>query len=246
MHRVYWAEQLPAVGEAVTIRGDEAAHSLRVKRMRAGEPIELLDGIGGVAAATISGPAMPLPGGRGGLGLMARVVAIRHEDPPSPAVQVWAATPKGASVDEMVEGLSEVGATSWVPMHTDRAIVEPRQTKLDRLSRLATESAKQCGRAWLFRIEAERSFADALIPAPGVHIVFADASGRPFRPEWPAPVQIVRLLIGPEGGWSPEEADRAAASGATTTRFGPHTMRIETAAVAAAAIVVDQLGSAAT
>jgi 16S rRNA (uracil1498-N3)-methyltransferase len=240
MHRIFWQGPMPAAGERVAITGDEAAHTLRVKRLRAGDAVELLDGVGGVASAVIEPAHEAQQARRGGPGLTVRVLSVRHRPPTTPELQVWAATPKGARVDEMVEGLSEVGAASWVPLHAAHSIVEPRATKLDRLSRLAAESAKQCGRAWLLRIEPERSFDQALLPAPGAGIVIADASGPPFRPpSGPIPTTI-RLLIGPEGGWTHEELARAQTSGATLARFGPHAMRIETAAVAAAAIVVDQ------
>ncbi len=70
-------------------------------------------------------------------------------------------------------------------------------------------------------------------------VVVADAEGTRYRPGSGGRAGV-RLLIGPEGGWS--DAERAAigsAPGVLLARFGPHVMRIETAAVAAAAIVLD-------
>lgn len=238
MHRIHWEGPLPDANQTVSIDGDEAAHALRVKRLRGGEAVELLDGLGAIASGVVqSAPADPR---RGKPSLLIRIDSIRHVPEPSPRIEVWAATPKGGRVDEMIEGLSEVGASAWVPLHVARSIVEPRPTKLDRLMRLAVESAKQCGRGWFLRIERERPLAEALAAAPGVLIILADATGSPFRHPGPPRPNTIRLLIGPEGGWTPEEIGLARAAGARITCFGPHAMRIETAAVAAAAVILDQ------
>ena len=253
MHRISWDASLPlpGPGELVTITGDEAAHGLRVKRLHTGEAIELLDGFGGVASGTLAEAAPPqVPQVAEGrrrrppAGLLVRVVSSRREPEPSTKVEVWAATPKGSRVDELIEGLSEVGAWSWTPLRSARAVVEPRPTKLDRLGRLAAESAKQCGRAWFLRVERERPFADAIAPAPGTRIVLADAGGQPWRDQGTVPPgRALRLLIGPEGGWTPDELAAAETAGASVARFGPHAMRIETAGVAAAAVLVNLLAA---
>lgn len=232
---------MPAAGETVLIDGDEAAHSLRVKRVRGGEAVELLDGLGGIATAAVLPTAAG--GSRGRATLQVRIESVSHTPELAPRLEVWAATPKGSRVDEMIEGLSEIGASSWTPLHAARSVVEPRAAKLDRLSRLAIESAKQCGRGWFLRIDRERPFAEALAAATGTLVVVADASGTPFRVATKPMPAAIRLLVGPEGGWTADELALARAGGATIARFGPHAMRIETAAVAAAAVILDQAGS---
>jgi 16S rRNA (uracil1498-N3)-methyltransferase len=234
MHRMFWEGVLPAEGHSVPLQDHEAAHALRAKRIRAGEAVELLDGAGGVASAICESAAA---GSRTGPTL--RISAVHHQPPPAPRIEVWAATPKGSRVDEMIEGLSEVGAAAWVPLRAARSVVEPRPTKLDRLQRLAIESAKQCGRAWLLTIGREQSFADALMVPAGTALILADASGSPpsVLPT-AASIPTFRLLIGPEGGWTEDELTRARAAGAHLLRAGPHAMRIETAAVAAAAVLM--------
>ncbi len=234
MHRIHWTQPLPAAGQRALVGDDEAAHALRAKRLREGESVELLDGLGGIATGTVH-----LAGGGRRTELHVQVMSVRHSPEPRPVVEVWAATPKGGRVDEMVEGLSEVGAASWTPLHAARSIVEPRPTKLDRLARLAVESAKQCGRPWFLRIERERTFDEALSVPPDTELILADASGTPCEPG--ATPSAVRLLIGPEGGWEAREVEAARSAGARVARFGPHAMRIETAAVVAAAIVIDHL-----
>ncbi len=251
MHRIHWDASLPlpGTGELVNITGDEAAHGLRVKRLHTGEAVELLDGFGGVASGTLAEAAPPAPGERlegrrrrPPAGLLVRIVSSRREPEPVSKVEVWASTPKGSRVDELLQGLSEVGAWSWTPLRSERAVVEPRTTKLDRLGRLAIESAKQCGRAWFLRVERERPFVESILPASGTQVVLADAGGGPCSAPTTGAATI-RLLIGPEGGWTPEELAAAETAGATVARFGPHAMRIETAGVAAAAVVVNLLAA---
>lgn len=237
MHRVYLEGAWPGPGSVLAIGGDEARHALRTKRLRAGEHVEVFDGAGRVALCVVE--SMADTGERRERELVVRVSSATAVAQDQPRIEVWSATPKGARVDELVEGLSEVGAASWVPLLTARTVVEPRPAKLDRLRRLAVESAKQCGRAWILEIGRERTWSEAWAPGPGVRVVLADAGGGAYQPGGAAP-QVVRLLIGPEGGWTEKERQQAQEAGAVVARFGPHAMRIETAAVAAAAIVHDR------
>lgn len=237
-HRIYIDQPPPTPGGRLTVTGPEAEHAVRVKRLREGEAVELLDGRGTVARALVE----RVTAGKGSsLGLL--IESVRVEPALAPRVEVWSATPKGGRVDELVDSLSQVGAAAWSPMKTARSVVSPREGKLDRLRRIAVEAAKQAGRAWIMETGEEREFAEALAgPANGprqhnLAIVLADASGEPYAPTGAA---TIRILIGPEGGWTEGElaAARAAGGCAQTARFGPHTMRIETAAPIAAAIVL--------
>lgn len=230
-------------GGVLFIAGDEARHAMQVKRVRLGDTVRVLDGAGGIADGHIVAEpvdeSVPLAKKRE-RSLAVRVDSFTTAEPVTPRLDVWAATPKGQHVDELVDGLCQIGAASWTPMHAARSIVDPRPTKLERLDRVAVEAMKQCGRAWRLRIESPQGFADALVgdmilPGPPVRIVLADSSGGAYVPSH-AP--RLRLLVGPEGGWTPAELDAARASGAQVVSFGPHVMRIETAAVVAAGIIL--------
>lgn len=239
MHRIYVQEaSIPGPGGRLEITGDEAEHAARVKRLGAGDAVALLDGHGGVASGRVESAGRE---GRRGWCLIVTVDSARVADPVRPRVEVWSATPKGGRVDELVDGLSQVGAAAWSPLRAERSVVSPRETKLERLERVAWEAAKQCGRAWVLTIGRERAWDEALAPAPGVRIVMADASGGVYEA---TRAQDVRLLVGPEGGWTEAEIAAARAAGVTVARFGPHAMRIETAAVVAAAVVLDAEGRA--
>ncbi len=229
-HRIV-IQTRPAPGP-VTIEGEEAHHAARVKRLGEGDTVELLDGHGSVATALIVGISKP----RGEWRLELDITEVHTEPPLAPRVEVYAPAPKGPRLADMVDALSQVGAAAWFPLETARTIAEPRAGRLGRLDRTALEAAKQCGRAWLLEVGAATPLERALVGAPGAAVVVADASGGAYRATGAG---TVRLLVGPEGGWTPAELDLARAAGALVHRFGPHILRIETAAPTAAAIVLD-------
>ncbi len=227
-HRVY--SETPLRPGTASITGDEAHHAIRVKRIVQGDTVEVLDGRGRIARASVADTRRD----RQGWVLDLNLQSIAESPAIKPALEVCTAIPKGQRLSDLIDGLSQVGAARWSPLDTQHGIAEPRPAKMDRLARTAAEASKQCGRAWLLEIGDGLTFADALAGGPA--IVLADASGEPYAPRGSG---AIRLLVGPEGGWSASELNQARAAHVRTARFGPHTMRIETAAVAAAAIILD-------
>ncbi len=228
-HHVYFAGFEGRPGGSITLGGTEAHHALRVKRLEVGDALVISNGRGTVAECRVSSAAKV----RDEWTLTFNIEGVERAEPVRPRVRVLAAAAKGAALEEMIDGLTQVGAAAWGPLMTARTVVDPRPGKLERLERVALEALKQSGRAWLMTIEDRASFGAAL--AGGQRVVLADASGGPYEASGAAEIT---LLIGPEGGWSPEELAKARSAGATIAGFGPHIMRIETAAVAAAAVVL--------
>ncbi|MBK7404196.1 MAG: 16S rRNA (uracil(1498)-N(3))-methyltransferase [Phycisphaerales bacterium] len=230
MHRVLLPDCSPAPGDRIEVLGTEGHHAARVKRLEVGAAVEVLNGSGGRALGQV---ASVLKSGKGAWGLTLDIREVQSEPPIRPRLTVLASAPKGPRLEEMIDQLSQAGVASWSPLRTARTIVEPGSGKLSRAERIAGESAKQCGRSWLMSIGAPVDYSDALrLPVP----VVADASGAPFAPDGS---EAVTLLIGPEGGWTETELAQAIDAGARISRFGAHTMRVETAAVVAAGIVLD-------
>lgn len=228
MHTLY-LDIMPAPHEpAVTIRGEEARHAIRVKRLSEGATVRLVDGMGHVCLARVAAARRDLE-----LTLLDRST----ETPPTPAIECCTATPKGPRLDKMIDQLSQIGAAAWRPMATALGVVDPGAGKLERLNRIAVESAKQSGRAWLLRIDSPMTFSDALTAVPGLVVAVADPSGDPYPPTG---AEKIRLLIGPEGGFTEDERATARAAGARLVSLGPHILRIETAAAVAAAIILHE------
>ena len=138
----------------------------------------------------------------------------------------------------VVEKASELGITAVIPVETARTAgvaTRLRATHLDKLRRQALESLKQTGAAWAMALDDLVSL-DRFLEAPrsGSRWV-ADAEGDP------PPAQLgsvaVTVLVGPEGGFTEAERDAIVAADFHPTKLGDHTLRFETAAIAAAAAV---------
>lgn len=226
-HRVY-LPGLDAAADEIVLEGEAARHPLRVKRLRAGERVDLHNGSGLVASGTVV---------EAGRGLRIQVISSQMVEPNSPRIEVWSAVPKGPRIGDVVDGLSQVGADFWCPLETVFGGPGVSEGKGERLDRVAAESMKQCGRAWLLEIGGGGTLEEAVRVPVGTMVVIADASGGVY--EASSGDRTVRLLVGPEGGWAANELEAALEAGARACCFGPHVMRIETAAVAAAAIVRD-------
>ncbi len=242
-HIVYFpdlAGSLERGGGQLTLGGDEAHHLARVKRLEVGDVAMVCDGRGSVATVSLA----EITKSRDGWSVTLRATEVRREPPPSPRVVVLASSPKGDHLSEMIDGLSQVGCAAWRPLITTRTVVDPREGKLERLARTAIESLKQCGRAYLMELgerielgEVVRSGAENRLPPT---LVVADERGRPAS-ELPA-MESCCVIVGPEGGLSPEERGALEKAGAVALRLGPHTLRTETAAVVACAAIMARSG----
>jgi 16S rRNA (uracil1498-N3)-methyltransferase len=230
IHRIY-IEAVLEKGE-LQIGGEEAHHAARVKRVRAGDRVEVLDGRGRVGNVLVARTTRHREGWR----IVAQVEQVEEVAPVRPRIEVYSPAPKGARLSEAIDGLSQVGAALWAPLSSALS-VDASEARLERVQRIATEASKQCGRAWLLEVGSAVTLADLLamrVAAGGM--VMADVSGEPYRG---GGADVVRVLVGPEGGWREDELAQAREAGVPVARFGPHVMRIETAVVAATAIVLD-------
>lgn len=224
-HRIHFSDlaRVPA-GSVLAIDGPEGSHAARVKRLRVGETAELFDGLG----AVVWGRVTRVETGKRA-GVEVEVGEPRRVAPVTPRIEVWCPPPKGDRLETMIDQLSQIGVARWRPLRTARS--ERDAFRPDKLDRVAVESAKQCGRAWVIEIG---DWADLPGALSDPRATLADASGVPGTPATGDTV----LLLGPEGGWTPDELGQARTLGRSTARFGPHVMRIETAAVAGAACLL--------
>jgi 16S rRNA (uracil1498-N3)-methyltransferase len=227
MRHTFFSPEIPADSPELVITGDEAAHAAKSKRLREGDDARVIDGQGTVALTTVVGSRKST---------LTLAITERWTEPPTrPQVHVFGATPKGQRLDKMLDMLAQAGAASWRPLETKLGVVEPGANKLDRAQRIAIESAKQCGRAHLMTVAPTITWRDALHPEDDTlrdaPLVLARQDGAAQPPDILRNAPAVRLLIGPEGGFTPEELDDADRAGATRVCLGPHVLRIETASV---------------
>ena len=219
------------VGQASRLEGDEARHLARVRRVGVGAEVEIFDGQGSAAVAEV------VQVGRDQVDL--RVKAVIDGLAPAPLhLTLAVAIPKGDRFDWLVEKATELGVERIVPLVTERSSVDPRSTKLERLRRAVIESCKQSRRDTLMTIDEPAHWESwsTRQDATSTQRWIAHYGGKSTWGADPADrgARVV-VAIGPEGGFSDGEVDRARGTGWETIHLTSTILRIETAALAVAA-----------
>lgn len=219
-----------SIDQCVEVVDEEAHHALRVKRVRPGERIGLLDGLGHWA----SGPLETVGGSRSNPVLSIQIEQHESFPPIAPELSVAAALPKGDLLDRMIDQLTQLGVTRFQPLLCERSQRKIDTIRPEKLARISDEAMKQCRRPWRMRIEHPIRSLDAIADPSAV---VADAAGLDWSSERDRAPQTL-LLIGPEGGWSNTERAKIVETGVRVRRFGLFVLRIESAAAAASAMVM--------
>lgn len=235
MEKRFYCENLSELG-SMLLEGPEAHHLAKVLRLPPGETVVLFNGAGLVATAEIVS-----------IGKREVTLTIRSAErtpPPRSSLIIATAVPKGDRFDWLVEKATELGVATLIPLRTERGVVDPRDSKLDRLRQVIIEACKQSRRAWKMDLAPVTDFS-VLFGRPGSLLV-ADPSGRPLTEIWQSVPSSspTNVAIGPEGGWTDEELTAARDAGAQIVSLGETILRIETAAIAVAAIGRFQSGKA--
>ncbi|MGH7578694.1 MAG: RsmE family RNA methyltransferase [Gemmatimonadales bacterium] len=205
---------------------DGEAHHLRVRRAEAGESVEVRDGEGLVGSGRLV-----RAGKSWGVELISAELAPRGMD-----LTLAVGAGDRDRFTWVVEKATELGVTSVIPLECERTAgvaSRLRAQHLERLRRQALEAVKQSGAAWAARVEEPMSLGTlAGRPIAGKGWV-ADGGGAPV----PALLgdNPLTIVIGPEGGLTAAELERLRGAGYRPVSLGPHTLRFETAAIAAAA-----------
>lgn len=225
---------LPLQVGPASLEGPEAHHLAAVCRLRPGDLVTLFNGDGHEYPARLTHVA------RRCVELDVLSCLSPNREPPVP-VELAAPLPRGDRVQFLIEKLTELGVTTFVPLTCQHSVVQPREGKLDKLRRHVIEASKQCGRNVLMQIGAETAWTDYCVrPAQGWLSVLAHPEKRDDfaglkRPESTGIRQGFRLAVGPEGGFTLEEVELAAAAGWQKLDLGPRLLRMETAAIVLAA-----------
>jgi 16S rRNA (uracil1498-N3)-methyltransferase len=203
--------------------GPEAHHLAVVCRVRPGDRVCLFNGDGREYPSVVESVSKHC--------VHLQILGVESPGREHPGKLLLAAPlPKGDRAQFLVEKLTELGVMTFVPLHTARSVIHPRQGHLDKLNRYVIEASKQCGRNVLMTIEPLAEFpsfctrqdlpALRLLAHPGAEVV----NTREVVPE-------VALAVGPEGGFTEEEIGTAQQAGWRVVGLGPRILRIETAAL---------------
>lgn len=239
LSRLYVQEAL-ASGAQVKLGGSAAGHVTRVLRLRAGAAVTLFNGSGSEFSGrieTVHGSQVTVQVGE--------ERTIRRESPlPLTLAQ---GVSRGERMDLVVQKATELGATHLVPVLTERSVVklegEQAQRKRAHWRAIAIAACEQSGRNRPPEVSAALGFAQFLAgtAAEATRLILTPSS-RLRIADVPRPVHAVTVLIGPEGGLTEEEQERAMAAGFIGVRVGPRVLRTETAALAALTLLQREFG----
>jgi len=236
MHRFYLPPEQCA-GSILTLADREAHHGLHVLRLRIGDRAIVLDGVGHEIMCEVKElkrDAFQL------------IVTQKSSTPALPyQVTLLQAIPKGKSFETIVQKATELGVSQIVPLLSERVVThldeDRTEHKIEKWQQVAIEAIKQCGSAWLPRIETPVTPKDFLarLEKYDMSLVASLQDDRVHPREWFRKFheenhklpQSVCVWIGPEGDFTPAELNVIKGSGALPISLGRLVLRSETAAV---------------
>ena len=230
-----WESQKP------TTLTPEVAHHLRVRRVQTGESFPIFDGKGQVARAQLLSLS-----GKSGLAQISEIRTDTHRETPY-AITLAQGLAGGDKMDWIVEKAIETGAQIIAPMQCERSILkltrssdhERAQKRLTHWQGIIQAACEQCDRTVLATLEPIVTFEDYLKTNPENQkpalklLLSPDATKSIYTVLAEHPPQDIVLMIGPEGGHSPEEEAKAQAAGYQLISLGERVLRTETAGIVA-------------
>ena len=248
MHRFYLPPE-SCRGTTLRLDGREAHHALQVLRLKRGELITVLDGVGNeflCAVENSSRHAVTLS------------VSLKNFTPPPPcSITLLQAVPKGKIIESIIQKAVELGARRIVPLLTEHVVIRlddrDAADKCTKWRQVAVETIKQCGAAWLPEIEAPMTIAQYLARKEKFDLSLVGSLQKDrrhpreclgeFQAKHGRLPQNVGVWIGPEGDFTPEELDAIQATGALPISLGRLVLRVETAAIYSLSILNYELNS---
>lgn len=237
----FFVEDIPA-GEYL-LAGEDGRHGARVLRLRPGEAVTLCDGRRTDWPGVVQ-EVLP----QGLLLAVGQPVPSRGE--PAARVTVCQCLPKADKLETVAQKAVELGAAALWPIESSRCVArwEPKAVprKLERLQKIVREAAMQSGRGMIPPVLGPAPLAKALesAAAQGEALFFYEGGGQGLKAALQSlpPGRPLFLFVGPEGGFSHEEAALAQSLGARHITLGPRILRTETAPLAALAAIFYETG----
>ncbi len=223
------------VGEVVVLTGPEARHAAQVVRLGVGERVLLGDGAGRRAVSEI------ISVGQGEL--TARLLEVETVPGPTPRFVLVQALAKGDRDEQAIEAATELGVDEVVPWQAARSIVQWRGEKeargRTRWEALVTAAAKQSRRSRVPVVAPleRRAALCQRISSTALALVLHEDASQPLAGVALPDFGDVVVVVGPEGGITPEELEALTSAGAMVVRLGADVLRSSTAGPAALAVI---------
>ncbi|MFC5804361.1 16S rRNA (uracil(1498)-N(3))-methyltransferase [Streptomyces formicae] len=230
-----------ASGGRFVLEGPEGRHAVSVKRLRPGEDVVLTDGAGRWADCVVLDT-------EGKDRLVVQLDSVHEEPEEAPRITVVQALPKGDRGELAVETMTETGVDAIVPWAAARCITQWKGDRgaksLAKWRATAREAGKQSRRVRFPEVaEAATTgqVAQLLAGADFAAVLHEEGSEPLATAPLPTTGALV-LVVGPEGGVSPQELAVFAEAGAKPYRLGRSVLRTSTAGTAAAALLLGRTG----
>jgi 16S rRNA (uracil1498-N3)-methyltransferase len=235
MHRFYLSPAEAKV-KPLTLAGREAHHALRVLRLRRGDEVTVLDGAGHEFQCTIDNFDRDK--------IQLAIAETKTIPAPPCPITLLQAVPKGKIIESIIQKATELGVARVVPLLTERVVIDlddkHAARKGEKWQQVAIEAIKQCGAAWLPRVEAPVTPKEFLARAEKFELPII-ASLQPgsqhprqyfdaFRAQHGRKPQSACVWVGPEGDFTAAEVAAITAAGALPITLGKLVLRVETAA----------------
>ncbi len=229
--------------ESVVIEDAEAHHLLHVLRLGAGSELTLFDGNGTAADAVVSSASRRDVTCR----ILTRITKPRDGQG---TITVIAPPPKADRLKWMVEKLTEIGVDRLILLNSQRTIVTPSETRVDKLRANVIAACKQCRRPFLMELLPLKSFnsvVEDLAAQTTGDISYIAHPGLASKEDNPrthdssrSAGQNLSVLIGPEGGFTDDEIQIAVNAGHKPISWPGSILRIETAAIVFGSLLMSQ------
>jgi 16S rRNA (uracil1498-N3)-methyltransferase len=232
-------------GEIFDLGGENLRYIKSVLRMKNGDHLILFDGAGWEYETVIKNFSTD--------GINVEVLGKNRIKDESLKITVLQALPKANKMDSIVRKATELGARTIIPFRSARSVpqltAEKAHVRVSRWRSIATEAARQCGRADIPEVNDVLSFEEMLASAeegPLKIIFWEEESERGIRKllldSRYEGVKDITVMIGPEGGFSRDEVESAVKRGFISVSLGRNVLKVETAAVTILSIIQYELG----
>ena len=228
--------------DRIRISGRELHHLVDVVRLREGDEITVLDGVGGTYEVTLVSCSRDVAIGE--------IKTRSRARPPLVRVTLCVGLPKAGKMDMVVQKATELDAHQIAPLLCQRTVphlsAERAERRCARWRQISVEASKQSRRPFFPVISTPLHFDKALEEFHNhLELIFVPRVSRSIGPEGlkdvlkqNAGAREMSVFIGPEGGFTEDEVSRAISAGAVPVSLGGNILRTETAAIAALAIVL--------
>ena len=209
-------------GQELILDSETAKRFTRVLRLEPGTEVELLDGTGRIVTGVLDQKIL-------------KNIQILHIKPKGPVIKLYQALVSMDKLEQITQHSTELGVAEIILFKSERSQIDFKDkmaSKLERLTRIAQDASRQCGRADVPVITGVKSVLASLFQREEQILICTPGASSPFEK---GGFRGISVLIGPEGGFSPTEIQAFKSQGAQEISLAPYVLRTETASLAALA-----------